>query len=69
MCQTCYWASPASFKHVAMQETRRLDISWQGQEVQDYDGIADRAHKHKQDMPTFVKQVLRSTLAKRTDQP
>jgi len=50
-----------------MQEIRRLDIAWQGQEVQDYEGIANQAHKRNQNLPTFVKQVLRSTLSKRPD--
>jgi len=67
VCQTCYWANPVCFKHVAMQEIRRLDIAWQGQEVQDYEGIANQAHKRNQNLPTFVKQVLRSTLSKRPD--
>ena len=33
VCKTCYWANPESHTHVATVNTRRLDVTWQGDEV------------------------------------
>lgn len=43
ICRSCFWAFPESYSHVAMQEIRRADLVWQGEEVHDYDKIKDMA--------------------------
>ena len=35
VCQTCYWANPHDYTHVAMRPMRRLDLAWAGPEVSD----------------------------------
>jgi hypothetical protein len=59
VCQTCYWASPEAYKHIALQPIRRLDVTWTGDETREYDQLAKRARKTDQPLPAFVKAVLR----------
>ncbi len=59
VCQSCYWASPESYKHVALRPIRRLDVTWTGKETREYDRLAQLAHKKGRPLPEFVKAVLR----------
>ncbi|MDX0029736.1 hypothetical protein GOA88_31050 [Sinorhizobium meliloti] len=45
-CRSCYWAFPEDYRHIALQDVRRVDITWQGRDVAVYDTIkalADRS--------------------------
>jgi hypothetical protein len=44
-CQTCYWAYPENYNHVAMKPIRRLDLQWSGDAVKDYDRLKSEAQK------------------------
>lgn len=59
VCKTCYWANPESHAHVATVNTRRLDVTWQGDEVPHYDRIVQGAKKAKQNVPDYIKGRLR----------
>ena len=50
-CQSCYWASPESYSHVAMQDARRLDLSWMGEETKVYDEL--RSPAAREQMPGY----------------
>lgn len=64
VCQTCYWASPLNCKHVAMQDIRRLGMVWQGNEVSQYEAVKRMADDGEEDMPGFVKKLLRRAIKK-----
>ncbi len=57
-CWSCYWASPESYSHVAMQDTRRLDLVWSGEETKTYDALKRTAETSGQSMPDYVKKAL-----------
>lgn len=59
ICNKCYWASPLNYKHVAMHDIRRLAMVWQGNEVGQYDAVKKMADDTGEDMPIFVKELLR----------
>lgn len=59
VCQSCYWASPESYKHVALRAIRRLDVTWTGGETHEYDQLARTAKEEGRPLPEFVKAVLR----------
>lgn len=61
-CTGCYWASPANYSHIAMQEARRIDVMWVGQETSEYEGIKVLAQAQRAAIPDFVKKVLRRLL-------
>lgn len=60
VCQSCYWAYPESYKHIAMRDVRRLDLLWSGEEVSDYEVLIDEAAKVQEEAPEYVKNVLRT---------
>jgi hypothetical protein len=66
VCSTCYWASPEDYDHVAMRPIRRQEVVWAGQEVADFDVIADTAKKQGTAMPDFVKRALRRAFGRAT---
>lgn len=62
ICKTCYWAYPENYKHVAMQQIRRLDIIWQNDEVSEYEALLNESRQNNQFFPDFVKEILRKHL-------
>lgn len=62
ICRQCYWASPLEYKHVAMCDIRRLAMVWQDREVSQYDEVQKMADNADEDVPTFVKKLIRKIL-------
>lgn len=61
-CRSCYWAFPESYSHIAMQEIRRLDLLWRGDEVSEHDRLTKAAEKIGETTPAYVKNLLRHHL-------
>lgn len=59
VCGKCYWASPENYQHIAMQDARRLDLMWLGDETTTYDELKGRADASTEPMPQYVKSLLR----------
>ena len=59
VCESCYWAFPESYSHVAMRDVRRLDILWAEDEVSEYDRLQEVAAEAQKKVPEYVKNVLR----------
>jgi len=59
VCKTCYWASPQKYAHIALRVIRRLDVVWAEDEVPEYDKLLQMSKDAKQELPQFVKNVLR----------
>ena len=64
-CRTCYWASPQLYEHVAMVALRRLDLTWTGEEVPDFETLRQRAAKSGTALSLYVKALLRSQVRQR----
>ena len=62
VCRTCYWATPVDYTHVALRPIRRLDLIWSGSEVSEHDHLGKLASLSQQDLPDFVKEVLRRSI-------
>jgi len=62
ICLSCYWAFPEKYTHVAMREIRRIDLIWQGQEVEVYENLKTQAKRLKKELPEFVKEILKKTI-------
>ena len=58
LCNTCYWASPGLFEHVALRPERRLDLTWSGDEVEDFEALCRNAEGANQTLRAFVKRIL-----------
>ena len=59
ICEECYWASPLEYKHIAMRDIRRLAMLWQDEEVSQYDKVKKMADIVHEDLPTFMKKLIR----------
>lgn len=67
ICATCYWASPEDYDHVAMRPMRWLDVVWEGQEIADFQAVANAVEEKGEPMPQFVKRVLRQAFTKKKE--
>jgi len=65
LCKTCYWGDPTDYSHIALLVVRRLDLTWTGEEVSDYDRIVRSSEKAGQELPSFVKGVLSQSVDRR----
>jgi hypothetical protein len=68
VCQTCYWANPIEYAHVALRLIRRLEVTWSESEVPEYDQLLRLSKHARKRLPEFVKDVLRNTLGEGTGQ-
>lgn len=67
ICLTCYWAYPENYSHIATRQIRRLDLVWQGKEIDIYEKLKAEAHSLEKEIPLFIKEILeREILRKRT---
>ena len=42
-----------------MRSIERLDLIWSGEEISDYERLRDKAEDSGEELPAFVKRVLR----------
>lgn len=58
ICRSCYWASPECYSHVAMNEVRRVDVQWNGDEVAAYESLAAEAAHEGVTVSALIKRKL-----------
>ncbi len=58
VCQTCYWADPENYVHIALQPVRRADILWSGEQVRTYERLKEAARAKAQPIPEYVKKII-----------
>ena len=58
ICLTCYWAYPDNYSLIAILQIRRLDLIWQGEEIELYEKIKAEATSLEKEIPLFVKEIL-----------
>lgn len=59
ICRRCFWASPEDYDHVALTESRRVDIVWTGEETDDYDALKEQADSLNIRVSDLIKSKLR----------
>jgi len=60
VCQTCFWANPDAYSHIAMKPIRRAEIAWtNAAEVADFESTKKQAKKLEQPLSEYIKRVLR----------
>ncbi len=58
ICLSCYWAYPENYLHIAMLPIRRVDLIWQGENVEQYEKLKEQAISRQQTIPDFIKQII-----------
>ncbi len=59
ICRVCFWASPESYEHVAMEQKRRTEILWAGEEILDYEKLKTEANNLGIPLGDLIKLRLR----------
>ncbi len=57
-CQSCYWANPDQHTHVAMEELRRVDMVFSGDETKTFDRFRRLAQRQNQSVRDRIKQLM-----------
>lgn len=65
ICLTCYWAYPENYNHIAMRQIRRIDLVWQGDEIEAYEKLQARASSLDKEIPSFVKEIIEKEVNRR----
>lgn len=61
-CQTCYWANPDNYEHIAMTLERRVLLTWQADEVTLYEAVKRLADNFPLTVQDYIKQLIRDHL-------
>lgn len=62
ICYNCYWAYPDSYSHIALEEVRRMDVMWKGNEINTYEKLRELSNKRDIELPAFVKDIIKEYL-------
>ena len=65
ICLKCYWGNPQNYNHIALQQIRRLEVTWQGEEVKFFEILKKEADQGKIKLPEYVKSLLDKYLKNR----
>ncbi|BAZ41780.1 hypothetical protein NIES4101_77480 [Calothrix sp. NIES-4101] len=63
VCLSCYWAYPENYNHIAMQQVRRIDLLWQGDEILIYERLKQQANELDQDISELVKEIIKKSIS------
>ncbi|BAZ09401.1 hypothetical protein NIES4071_12090 [Calothrix sp. NIES-4071] len=55
---SCYWAYPENYTHIAMRQVRRIDLLWQGNEIDTYERLKQQANILNVDISELVKEII-----------
>lgn len=58
ICNSCFWASPENYKHIALEPYRRVDITWSGDEVIQFEELKTEAKQKSISIPSLIKKKL-----------
>lgn len=67
ICLSCYWAYPESYTHVAMQQVRRIDLMWQGDNIEIYEKLKQQAVRLNKEIPEFIKEIIEREIRQNND--
>lgn len=59
VCQSCYWASPEEFEHIATEQRRRVTVTWVGEELQEYKLLENQAENLGVSVGTLITDLLK----------
>lgn len=59
VCETCYWANPDQYTHVAMRKERRVDVIWVRDEVKTFERLSEEARRNERTVAEEIKTRIR----------
>ncbi|MFN6567393.1 HNH endonuclease [Dendronalium sp. ChiSLP03b] len=67
ICLSCYWAYPENYTHIAMQQVRRIDLLWQGDEVEIYERLKQQADRLDKEISELIKKIIEREIRRNGD--
>lgn len=58
ICLKCYWGRPENYDHITLEKIRRLELTWQGVEVNFFEALKIEADNGEIALPDYVKSLL-----------
>lgn len=62
VCRTCFWAYPEDYSHIATEDIRRTDVTWQGTYVDVHDRSKDLAANQGLTLDEYLRQLATAKL-------
>jgi len=60
-CQRCYWADPEQHTHVAMEQLRRVDVVFSGEETKSFDKFRRAGKRENKSVRDRIKELVRES--------
>lgn len=60
ICCGCFWAHPEEYTHIAMEQRRRVDIVWVGEEIREHDILMGLSKSMGISLADYIKRMMRS---------
>ncbi|MDF2387053.1 HNH endonuclease [Nostoc ellipsosporum NOK] len=67
ICLSCYWAYPENYNHIAMGQVRRIDLLWQGDEIEIYERLKQQANRLDKEIPELIKEIIEREIRQNGD--
>lgn len=58
-CKSCYWAFPENFTHIAMKNERRVDLTFSGKEINQFEILEKRAKDSGSSIQDEIKKLIK----------
>ncbi len=62
-CQTCYWASPEQYSHVATVQMRRVELLWTGIDTALFDALVEKSNQEGISLQQLLKDIAVRSLS------
>jgi hypothetical protein len=59
VCQSCFWAYPENYQHIATEPYRRVDVTWQNADVLVHDRLKEEADKLGVPVAELIRRIAR----------
>lgn len=59
ICKNCFWSSPEEYKHIALEEMRRTDLVFKGEEIPVYEKLSTISKKNKSSLSKVIKDIIK----------
>lgn len=64
VCLSCYWAYPENYEHIAMRQVRRVDLLWEGEDIEAYERLKQKAISMDRALPELVKEIIEREISR-----
>lgn len=67
VCLSCYWAYPEDYEHIATRQVRRIDLLWEGDDIEIYERLERRAILVEKEMTELIKEIIENEISRNSN--